>query len=154
MEQKDLPVEGLLDVFRGVPDPRRAQGRRHPLPGILAMSVAAMLCGARSLYAIYQWGREQDKETLCALGLTHSPSPSVATLHRVFTRLEARAFEEAVRNWASAHLVRGEEAVAIDGKSLRGIHGETLPGVHLVAMYAHDADLVLAQLGGKGQERG
>ena len=115
------------------------------------MSVAAMLSGARSLYAIYQWGREQDAQTLAALGLTHSPSPSVATLHRVFTRLDAKAFEEALRNWASAHLAKGERAVAIDGKSLRGIHGEELPGVHLVAMYAHDADLVLAQSGGKGQ---
>lgn len=154
MEAKPVSVMRLVKAFRSVPDPRRGQGRRHPLPAILAMSVAAMLCGARSLYAIYQWGREQDSETLAALGLTHSPSPSVATLHRVFTRLDVEAFEDAVREWASFHLGGGEHAVAIDGKSLRGIHGEKLPGVHLVAMYAHDADLVLAQLGGKGRTGG
>ena len=29
--------------------------------------------------------------------------------------------------------------MAIDGKSLRGIHGDELPGVHLVALFAHGA---------------
>ena len=33
--------------------------------------------------------------------------------------------------------MKSVEAVAVDGKTLRGIHGEQLPGVHLVAAYAH-----------------
>ena len=37
------------------------------------------------------------------------------------------------------------EAVAIDGKALRGIHGDQLPGVHLVAAYAHKAGIVLGR---------
>ena len=37
------------------------------------------------------------------------------------------------------------EAVAIDGKALRGIHGDQLPGVHLVAAYAHQAGIVVGQ---------
>ena len=39
------------------------------------------------------------------------------------------------------------EAVAIDGKSLRGIHGEEPPGVDLVALYAQLSGLTLAQKG-------
>jgi hypothetical protein len=35
---------------------------------------------------------------------------------------------------------------AIDGKSLRGATGEQLTAVHLVAGYAHEAQVVLAQL--------
>jgi hypothetical protein len=50
-------------------------------------------------------------------------------------------------------LGHGAEAIAIDGKSLRGIHGEELPGVHLVAVYAQQAGLVLAQKGGGGEGR-
>jgi len=38
--------------------------------------------------------------------------------------------------------------VAIDGKQLRGIHGEHVPGVHLVAAYAHRSGQVLGQRGG------
>ncbi len=35
--------------------------------------------------------------------------------------------------------------MAIDGKALRGIHGDQLPGVHLVAAYAHRAGIVVVQ---------
>jgi len=154
MESKDIPVLGLLETFRSVRDPRFARGRRHPLPAILALATAAMLCGARSLYAIAQWGRDQEPELTAALGFKRKKTPCVATLHRVFVHLDAAAFEAALRRWAKANLPAGEQAIAVDGKSLRGIHGEQLPGVQLVAAYAHEAGLVLGQSGGKDQRQG
>ncbi len=45
----------LLRALAEVPDPRSRHGRRHPLPAVLALATVAMLCGARSLYAIAQW---------------------------------------------------------------------------------------------------
>jgi hypothetical protein len=42
------------------------------------------------------------------------------------------------------------DAIAIDGKGLRDIHGEQLPGVRLVAAYSDWAGLVLAQSGVRG----
>lgn len=44
----------LLQAFTQIPYPRAARGRRHPLAAILTL-VAAMLCDARSLYAIAQY---------------------------------------------------------------------------------------------------
>ena len=149
MEPRNPSTIGLLETFKTVSDPRSRHGLRHPLPAILALATCAMLCGARSLYAIAQWGRDQPRDLIAALGFTRQSSPCVATLQRVFTRLDAAAFEAALRSWAQANLPSGEEAIAIDGKGLRGIHGEELPGVRLVAAYAHEAGLVLAQLGGK-----
>jgi|SRR5579884_1572252 len=112
-----------------------------------------MLCGARSLYAIAQWGRDQDPELWAALGITRPRTPCVATLHRLFTRLDRQALETALGQWlAQQGLVPGE-GIALDGKSLRGIHGEDLPGVPLVAAYAHQTGVVLAQGGGGGQSR-
>lgn len=138
----------LLAAFRQVPDPRSPHGRRHPLPAVLALATAAMLSGARSLYAIAQWGRLQPPEVLQALGFSRTTAPCVATLHHVFKRLDSDAFETAVRQWALATLGEEQTAIAIDGKALRGIHGEELPGVRLVAAYADEAGLVLAQTGG------
>lgn len=145
-----------------VPDPRHPYGWRTdyppiPLVALLQLSVVAILCGARSLYAIAQWGRERREdsaELLAALGLPPGRSPCVATLHRVFKALDVAAFEEALGGWLAQTGVAPTDALALDGKTLRGIHGEDIPGVHLVAAYAHQAQTVLAQLqtAGKGQE--
>src|SRR5919198_296365 len=124
---------GLLEAFAQVPDPRKPRGRRHPLPALLALSTAAMLCGARSLYAIAQWGRLQPSAVVAALGFTRERTPCVATLPRAFKALDATAFEAALAGWAEGQLGDRWEAVALDGKGLRGIHGDELPGVRLVA---------------------
>ena len=63
-----------------------------------------MLAGARSLYAIAQWGQEQPEPVVHALGFTRGRTPGVATLHRVFKALDVAAFEEAVAGWARASL--------------------------------------------------
>jgi len=142
---------GLLEAFGSVVDPRAARGKRHCLTAILALATCAMLCGARSLYAIAQWGRDQEPALLAALGFTRTQSPCVATIQRVFVRLDTADFERALRQWAQANLPGGEQAIAVDGKSLRGIHGEKLPGVQLVAAYSHQAGIVLGQSGGEGR---
>ena len=67
METKQQAVVGLLEAFESVPDPRSAKGKRHPLPVILTIATAAMLRGARSLYAIAQWGRDQQPELMRTL---------------------------------------------------------------------------------------
>jgi len=139
---------GLLVAFATVPDPRSPHGRRHPLPAILALATVAMLSGARSLYAIAQWGRLQSPAVVGALGFTRERTPAVSTLHLVFRDLNAAAFEAALSAWARVNL-GDEEAIAIDGKGLRGIHGEELAGVRLVAAYSDGAGLVLAQSGGQ-----
>jgi hypothetical protein len=144
-------VKSLLETFSAIPDPRSSQGRRHPLAAILALATAAMLSGARSLYAISQWGRIQPPEIVEVLGFVkrngkEKRTPCVATLHRVFKRLDIVSFEAKLRDWAKKNL-GDEEAIAIDGKGLLGIHGEELPGVRLLVAYAPQSGLVLAQKG-------
>jgi hypothetical protein len=146
----------LRAALQTLPDVRRGQGKVHALDGMLALGVCALLCGCRSLYAISQWGRECEPEIRVALGLRAERGPSVATLHRAFRRLDHVVFERALGQWFAAHTpgLASEEALAIDGKTLRGIHGEEIPGVHLVAAYAQQTRVVLAQAEtvGKGHE--
>ena len=144
----------LMQALDEVPDPRSRHGRRHPIGAILALSVCAMLCGARSLYAISQWGRDQGPEMARALGFTRDLTPSVATLHRVFSGMDADRFEAILRDWMASRGLGDAEAIAVDGKSLRGIHGDKLPGVHLVAAFSHESGLVVGEkaVGDKGGE--
>ena len=122
---------------------------RHPLSAVLALSVCAMLSGARSLYAIAQWGREHP-ELARFLGFSREQTPCVATLHHVFRRLDFDAFELALGRWAQDWLGEGEATIAISGKALRGLHGRELPGVRLVANYAGESGLVMGQKGSQG----
>jgi hypothetical protein len=154
---KRPPPGGLAEALATIPDSRRQHGRVHELVPLLQLAVAAILCGARSLYAIAQWGRERledDPDLLESLGLVLGRSPCVATLHRVFKGLDVAAFERAVGEWLAHSGVEPDETLSVDGKTLRGIHGEEIPGVHLVSAYASQAGAVLAQIAapGKGQE--
>jgi DDE_Tnp_1-associated len=142
-------VPSLLDALRCVPDGRQRRGRRYSQAAMLSFAVCAMLCGARSLYAIAQWGRDQaSAELRTALGIERSSTPSVATLFRLFRDLDLVAFEQALAAWVQAQGLPAHEAIALDGKSIRGLHGEQLPGVHLVAAYAQYSGQVLGQKGG------
>jgi len=154
--RSEAPEGSLWAALQTLPDVRRGQGKVHALDGMLALSVCALLCGSRSLYAISQWGRECAPEIRVALGLRAERGPSVATLHRAFRALDHAAFEQVLTVWFAAQGLEADEAIAIDGKTLRGIHGEEIPGVHLVAAFAHQTRVVVAQAEtrGKGHERG
>ena len=116
-------AQSLPAVLASVPDPRGLRGRRHPLPAILTLAVCAMLSGARSLYAIHQWGRQQDAATVQAMGFTRPRTPAVGSLHTVFRRLDAAAFETALAGWSRA----GLSAIAVDGK-VGGSTAKSCPG--------------------------
>ena len=140
------PVVSLWEAFAQVPDPRDSQGRRHPLPAILTLTAVAMLSGARSLYAIAQFGRDRGQSFAEALGFTREVPPCCATLHYLFAALDRKAFERAIRRWTSVRAAAGWESVSLDGKRLRGTQGHEVPGVHLLAAYAHEAKVVLDQI--------
>ncbi len=137
----------LFDCFASVPDPRSALGKRHPLSAILTLCSVAMLCGCRSLFAIAQFGRDRGEHFAAALGFTRDATPCCATLHNLFVALDKATFEQAVARWShAAAQAHGWAAVSLDGKTLCGSTDVQLPAVHLLAAYAHEADIVLRQL--------
>jgi hypothetical protein len=68
----------LLDDLTQIADPRHRRGRRHPLATVLAVAVAAVLAGAKSLAAIGEWAADAPGPVLAALGVRRDP------LHRVY----------------------------------------------------------------------
>jgi len=58
----------LVQVLKLVPDPRARRGIRHALPGIVAVTLAVVVAGARSFAAIGQWASELTGAQLVELG--------------------------------------------------------------------------------------
>lgn len=140
----------LWEALGEVPDPRSRRGRRHPLQAVLTLSSIAILSGARSLYAIAQFGRDRGAAFAEELGFTRETTPCCATLHYLFRRLDTRAFDRAISKWLAGRIKRGWRAVSVDGKTLRGSQGHEIAGVHVLAAYSSEAGAVLAQIRVKG----
>jgi predicted transposase YbfD/YdcC len=121
----DLP--SLYTYLAQVPDPRDPRGVRHPLPAVLSLVCCGLLCGARHLVAIAEWGRNHPPDLIVALGFTRPKTPACSTLHYLLGDLDWRALETQLRAWVQAveaswgeETPAREEAWAIDGKTLRG----------------------------------
>jgi predicted transposase YbfD/YdcC len=134
----------LCHALAEVADFRKPRGKRHPLAAILALSCAAALCGASALTAISQWGRDHSREVLAGLGCTHFPGPSPATLCRVFSQLDVTALEKALTQWWQSWLP-GLGPLALDGKTVRGSRQGSQEAVQLLAAFATQVRVVLAQ---------
>ncbi|WP_327243246.1 transposase family protein [Streptomyces sp. NBC_01320] len=79
---------GLLVCLAAIPDPRRAEGRRHPFAFVLALAACAALTGAKSFAAIAEWAADAPPAVLATLGgpAREPPgptTPSKATVRRV-----------------------------------------------------------------------
>lgn len=134
----------LLEALAKVADFRKSRGKRHAMVAILGLGCTAALCGASSLTAISQWGRHHPQALLGRLGFSHFPGPSVATLHRVFKGLDVASLEQALTQWWQTWLP-GLGPLALDGKTVRGSGGEEAAALQLLAAFATQVRVVLAQ---------
>ncbi len=92
-----VPEAGsVLDAFAQVPDPRRAQGRRVPLPAVLALAVPAILANHLSILAIAEWGAAQPAAWLAGLGFRTGKTPHQTTLQRLFRKRDSLALRAAL----------------------------------------------------------
>ena len=137
----------LIELLEGLPDPRRARGKRHPLPALLALAVVALLAGMTSYEAIVDYGRGRGWEFRRLLGFTRRRGLCKATYSRVFRRIDVAAFEALIARWIRGRLgPRDAPHLALDGKTVRGSRDGEAPAVHLLAAYAPDVQAVVAQL--------
>ena len=118
-----------------------------------------MLCGYRSYSAIADWGRCYGQKRIRVLGFTHDKTPWAATLYHVLRQLDATLLEATLGAWAESVLsalppARSQlEALAIDGKTLRGSRKQGAPATHLLSVLSHRLGLTVWQPGRGGQDQ-
>jgi hypothetical protein len=140
---------GLLEVLAQLKDPRKRRGIRHNLVSILAVAVCACICGARSYAAIGEWAAALPQDLLRRLGCKwHGDKqryipPSEPTLRRALQSVDTDELDRLAGEWLSRQC-KGD-AVAMDGKTLRGSRGADGKPVHLFAALLHQEGAVIAQ---------
>lgn len=119
-----VPFSRLVTALGDVPDPRRAQGKRYPLPYLLLFTVLALMSGARSYRGIITFLEERRELLNQHFGVALKRAPVVNTLRTVLQSLDAEALERAFRHHARDLLsvveADGRPVIALDGKTLRG----------------------------------
>src|SRR5216683_2882576 len=150
----DDPAPGacLPEFLAGVPDHRRAQGRRHSLTSILGLACAAVAAGAKSLVAIAEWAAAAPAAVLDCFAVRRDPCggaqvvPSETTIRRALSGTDACALDERLAAWLLARDSAGlaGDAVAVDGKTVRGAVQADGRAVHLLAAMT-GAGAVIAQ---------
>jgi hypothetical protein len=148
MKFTQAQIQTLIDVLLALPDPRKKRGKRHMMLSILAISICAVLCGARSYAAIAEFAnlrtRKQLKKFRCRYdnnSKTYVP-PSEPTIRRVLQSCDAEKVDQALLGWLSSLCT--DSAIAFDGKTLKGSANGSSP-VHLLSAVTHQTAVTLAQ---------
>ena len=141
-------MRSLPEFFHAIDDPRRRQGRRHALPTVLALATAATLCGMRGYKAISEWIDDLGPKALQRFGVRrrngHYPTISLSAMRSVLIRVDPDQLDTALRAWHQVH-GRGDCALAIDGKTLRGAIDQNGNRTHVLGIVGHDSKAPWAQ---------
>ena len=111
-------LRSLRDVFAGLPDSRRGQGRKHRVETVLSICALAKLSGLSGPVAAAQYAAGLGPRELRALGAWRSAAgewkaPSAATIRRVTANTDPDALERALREWAAPRLAEDAEQPAL-----------------------------------------
>jgi hypothetical protein len=130
----------LPAFFAAVPDPRRGQGRRHPLPVVLAIAAAAVLCGARGYKAIAAWAQDLGQAARarfrCRYRNGRYEVPSRTRIRDVLTRVDPDALDQALQRW-NAQMAAADEGLAIDGKTMCNAIDAEGHQTHILGVVGH-----------------
>lgn len=169
-----VETEGLLECLAKIPDPRDRRGVRYALASVLALCLAAVLCGEKTREDITAWAAAAPRWLLAAVGIRQRRgrlrAPHADTVERVLNAVDAKAADQAIGGWFAVRaglgvvdtvepdtvepaqelpvlLVDGEPAaVAVDGKAMAGaVDAATGRAAFLLAAVTHSATSVLAQ---------
>lgn len=144
-------LHSLLEAFQTLKDPRRGHGLRHRQPFVLACGAMAMLLGAGSYQAFEDVCSKFTQRQLKALGCRYHRRrqaylpPSDSTFFRVLNNLDSAAFDLVVGQWMMQQDLCVLQALAVDGKVLRGSGRRDGQALQLLSAVSHRLRLTVSQ---------
>jgi len=133
-------MRSLPDFFIDIPDPRRAQGRRHSLPAVLAIAAGAILCGMRGYKAMADWaqslGPKARQRFHCRYENGRYLVPSESIIRNVLIRVGPVDLDNALQGWNQA-FGQDDTTLAIDGKTMCNALDAQGHQTHVMSVVGH-----------------
>ena len=135
-------MRSLSHHFLHICDPRRAHGRRHRLPVVLALAAGATLCGMRGYKAFHQWAESLGQAARARFGCRKEGGryvvPSEFVIRDCLVRIEPGALDAALTQWSQTWGV-GDDALAMDGKTMKQAVDAQGQQTHILSVVGHDS---------------
>ena len=141
------PAQSLEDCLSEVPDPRVRGRCEHKLLDIMMIAICAVIAGAESWVEVETFGQAKESWLKRFLELPNG-IPSHDTFGRIFSVLDAEAFQVSFAKWVEAVFrVTEGQVVAIDGKTMRRSHDKSIgkEAIHIVSAWARSNGISLGQ---------
>lgn len=138
----------LPECFKTIADPRRSQGRRHPLSVVLGIAAGATLCGMRGYKAIAQWAKALGQQARERFGCRRENGryvvPSESIIRDCLIRVEPGTLDRALNLWNQAWGMQ-DETLALDGKTMKSAMDENGHQTHIMSVVGHESKRCYAQ---------
>lgn len=139
----------LVEYLQQIPDFRRKQGLRYPLPAVLLLSIMSIMSGRCGYREIAAFCKANQKELLRFLHLEKRGClPSHVTVREVLKGVNFDDVLASFNDWAAQHVsVDKQEWMAIDGKAIASTVTDYSSSyqnfVSLVSVFSHKRGQVL-----------
>jgi hypothetical protein len=141
-------MRSLPSFFSPIPDPRRAQGRRHRLSTVLGIAAGAVLCGMRGYKAIADWGQslgQKSRERFnCRREQGRYVVPSESIIRDVLVRVTPADLDRALQRWNELYGA-GDASLAIDGKTMCNALDAQGQQTHVMSVVGHQSKICYTQ---------
>ncbi|MCK5348011.1 MAG: DUF4338 domain-containing protein [Desulfobacula sp.] len=135
-------MKSLPYFFKGITDPRRAQGRMHRIEVVLSMAAAAILCGMCGYKAIADWIKDLSPKARLRFGCRSRNKkfiiPSESTIRHVLMRVDPEELDLALQEWNKEY-GSVDESLAIDGKTMCNAIDEQGRQTHIMSAIGHQS---------------
>lgn len=141
-------MQSLPSFFAEIPDPRRAQGRRHRLATVLAIVAGASLCGMRGYRAFADWAKSLGKNARRRFGCRFDKGryivPSEYIIRDVLIRVGPVHVDRSLRRWNETY-AQQDESLAIDGKTMCNAIDDQGHRTHIMSVVGHQSKTCYTQ---------
>lgn len=142
----------LAVLFRTIPDPRRAQGRRHSLDLILLTVFVALLRGSNDLKdaQLFALANRSFFRKELNQAMPHGV-PDSTTISRTLRVLDPSELVRVFTEFLAILSLSLGDVLSFDGKTIRAVTGQDAVR-HMLSLFSHETHLAVGQIGVDSKE--